>query len=209
MNPSRNFMAYASAARGVKSGGFNNTTSTLAAAQAYAPETNWTYELGLKASTANGQFSVNADVFYIDWNNLQIQTFVGSTTTSVITNVTGGATVKGLELAATMRPTSWFNATISYAYADPTFKSGTYTSGITARDCGVTSGATLHHRSRSRVQCRRAAACAHLASHGQCLVDRNVPAGRAMERLRPPGPELPVRASSSTIWMSTTCRVGS
>lgn len=136
--PDQNSLVYASAARGAKSGGFNNTVSTIAGDQRYDEETNWSYELGYKRSSGDGLWNMQAAVYYIDWTDLQIQTF-SDANVSVIQNVDGGATVKGGEIQLGFNPTDDLSFSGGYAYSDPKFVDNTFTTGVNARACGVTS----------------------------------------------------------------------
>ena len=63
---------YASVARGVKSGGFNGATSIPQPAQrTYAPETNWTYEIGSKNQFFDRKLTVNLAAYHTSWRSLQ------------------------------------------------------------------------------------------------------------------------------------------
>lgn len=65
-------LIYASVARGVKSGGFNGATSIpLAAQRTYAPETNWTYEIGSKNQFFDRALTVNVAAYHTSWRSLQ------------------------------------------------------------------------------------------------------------------------------------------
>ena len=65
-------LLYASAARGVKSGGFNGATSIPQVAQrTYAPETNWTYEIGSKNQFFDRKLTVNVAAYHTVWRSLQ------------------------------------------------------------------------------------------------------------------------------------------
>ena len=97
LHPRENVMAYASASRGFKSGGFNATST--AAGRGYAPEWAWSYEAGLKTTLREGQTRLNAAVFYTDYTDLQVQTPI-STTVLDVSNA-ASATIQGLELEAT------------------------------------------------------------------------------------------------------------
>ncbi len=60
------------------------------------------YEAGYKASTADGRFSVDAGVYYIDWQDLQIVALRNGV--GVVANASSAA-IKGAELTVTARPT--------------------------------------------------------------------------------------------------------
>jgi iron complex outermembrane receptor protein len=118
--------AYASVAKGAKSGGFNGATADVAA---FDPETNLTYELGAKQTLLGGTLQLNYDVFFIDWKNLQlsvpdtIPTPPNVQDPNYIGNVKG-ATSKGVEIEATMLFTERLRGNVAFSYADSTFKSG-------------------------------------------------------------------------------------
>ena len=66
-------MAFFKQARGMKSGGFNTSASTLAALNAIIkPETLISYELGLKTGWFKGRLKANATLFYYDYKNDQL-----------------------------------------------------------------------------------------------------------------------------------------
>jgi len=127
-----NQLLYASAAEGVKEGGFNpivdSGVTLTPAQQSFAPEKNWTYELGTKNTLFDGRAIINADVFYVNWSNLQIEeqpsnATVGGTV-AVITVNQGGATSKGLESDGKFAVTRNLELTYSAAFIDSTFDSG-------------------------------------------------------------------------------------
>lgn len=60
------------------------------------------YEAGYKASTADGRFSIDAGVYYIDWQDLQIVALRNGV--GVVANASS-AVIKGAELTVTARPT--------------------------------------------------------------------------------------------------------
>ena len=66
---------YFSATRGFKSGGLQRSTAT-APGGAFRPEFAWSYEGGLKRTMADGRVYVNTAVFYNDYQDLQVQTFL-------------------------------------------------------------------------------------------------------------------------------------
>jgi iron complex outermembrane receptor protein len=67
----RGVLAYAAAARGFKSGGFN--ISSREPGRAFAPEWAWGYEAGLKATRAGGRARLSLALFQTDYRDLQVQ----------------------------------------------------------------------------------------------------------------------------------------
>lgn len=64
-------MGYGSVSRGFKSGGFNGRANSAAEVSAFDPEYVWTYELGLKASSADGRMYGNFALFHSDYEDFQ------------------------------------------------------------------------------------------------------------------------------------------
>jgi iron complex outermembrane receptor protein len=64
-------LAYASATRGFKSGGFNISSSEPG--RGYAPEWAWSYEAGWKATLAGGRACLDLAGFHTDYTDLQVQ----------------------------------------------------------------------------------------------------------------------------------------
>ncbi len=106
---------YASAARGVKSGGFNGFVPFVPQ-RSYDPETNWTYELGSKNQFFDRKLTVNAALYHTAWRNLQTNgvrlTATGTAPSfnfivpSLIENI-GGVNVWGAELELVYKATDW------------------------------------------------------------------------------------------------------
>lgn len=141
--PSREINIYASAGKGYKVGGFNvNAPNTPQFT--YKPETNWTYEFGTKASLFNGKLFAQADVFYIDWDNIQVQTNIASTQVAIITN-NKGATSKGVELDLTYKPVRGLTLHGGGSYSDPKYKSGTIDGELLAA-CGEIVGTLVFQK---------------------------------------------------------------
>lgn len=125
---------YASAARGVKAGGFNNTSSPIEEDATYDEESNWTYEIGYKNTFGDGRYQFNAAAYFIDWEDLQIRTF-GAANLALIQNVSG-ATVSGFETSIAAALTENFTLTAGYAFTDPTYDDDATTSSA-RRECGI------------------------------------------------------------------------
>lgn len=110
-------MVYASAARGYKAGGFN--PAAVPGSEAYGEEHAWHVEGGLKSTAAGGRISANAAVFYIDWNDLQLNVpnqFVPGQ--FYIANA-GDARSRGVEVDVNARvhPSLDLFATVGYTHA--------------------------------------------------------------------------------------------
>lgn len=117
---SRNVTAYARFATGYRPGGPNYlvldpSTGKQAAPSTFKSDTLDSYEVGLKAETADHSFAVDASAYYIDWKNIQLLTAVAGVTTYLNA---GLAHIKGAELTLTARPTKGFVATGAFAYND-------------------------------------------------------------------------------------------
>jgi outer membrane receptor protein involved in Fe transport len=111
-------MVYATAAKGFRPGGIVPTVPSAAAlgcpaqlaalglttqqTHEYQSDSLWNYELGTKTSWLDNRLTVNADVFYIDWKNIQQQILL-SCGFQFRTNA-GAAKSEGGELEVHARP---------------------------------------------------------------------------------------------------------
>lgn len=109
----KDIMAYASWARGSKSGGFTTEVALPEDAE-YDTEEADTAELGMKASMADGAALLNASVFYTDIDNFQVITFVG---TAFVTE-TVPAESTGVELEGRWAAADGLVLGVSATYAD-------------------------------------------------------------------------------------------
>ena len=132
LSPDR--LLYASVAKGVKSGGINISgfPGLLEAERFYDPDENLTYEIGSKNVLADGNVTVNAALFLIDWSNLQTLTLPTGARTEVATIVTnlGEAESRGIELAATARLSDNFTVNGGFSWIDATYGGGTSTGRV-------------------------------------------------------------------------------
>lgn len=92
-------MAYLSYSKGFKTGGWTTRlTQPLppgSSAQSFGPETDQTYEVGLKSEWFDRQLLVNAAAFYSKYDGIQLNYQV---LTSPVTQNAGNAVIKGVEL---------------------------------------------------------------------------------------------------------------
>jgi Outer membrane receptor proteins, mostly Fe transport len=95
---SPNFMVYANASRGFKSGAFN--TSTIATPPV-RPETLDSYEIGFKSTLWDNQLTLNASAFHYDYKDIQL--FAVSGPTAFLLNA-ASARVQGVDVEAAFSP---------------------------------------------------------------------------------------------------------
>ncbi|MDX2144477.1 MAG: TonB-dependent receptor, partial [Rhodospirillaceae bacterium] len=120
-------LLFASAARGVKSGGFN-ATATLVENRRYGDDKNWTYEIGSKNTFNDGRVRLNGTLFMIRWTDVQI--FAQDTGNpaplpiSIVRNL-GDVNSSGVELEAAYVPTDNLNFSGTLYYGDAHYAKGT------------------------------------------------------------------------------------
>lgn len=90
-------MAYASASRGFKSGGFN--ISSPEPGRGYGPERAWTYELGVKTQMPRIRSRMNVAAFWTDYRDLQVQTALRPGVLDIAN--AASATIRGIEAEVT------------------------------------------------------------------------------------------------------------
>ncbi|MDX2224135.1 MAG: TonB-dependent receptor [Rhodospirillaceae bacterium] len=118
-------LLYTTAARGFKSGGFNgiNIFDASVARSNYGPETNWTYELGVKSEFFGNRLRFNTNYFYnrIDDLTLNALVTVNGNPTFPVQNA-GKATIQGLELEASAILVEDLNAFVTATFLDGAFR---------------------------------------------------------------------------------------
>jgi iron complex outermembrane recepter protein len=120
-------MAYASVSRGFKAGGFN--AASLPGSEAYSEEHAWHTEAGVKTTASGGKISADAAVFFITWDDLQLNVpnpFVPGQ--FYISNV-GNAHSSGVEFDVTGRPHPAIDIFASFGYTSAEFGDGSVSSG--------------------------------------------------------------------------------
>jgi outer membrane receptor protein involved in Fe transport len=136
---------YASAAEGFRVGGSNfplpmgYCQMTAPNPLTYSSDSLWSYELGTKSRFLNNTLSVNADVFYIDWKNLQQQITIGECGYAYNTNV-GKASSEGGEMEVKYKPTSHIVIDLAGGYTHATLSDS---DGANAGVLGAVKGANI------------------------------------------------------------------
>jgi iron complex outermembrane recepter protein len=131
---------YLSAAKGSRSGGVNPQPGLAPGEQTFEPESNWTYEVGLRSAGDGMLRTLRATAFYIDWQDTQIRGFATTPgVRSLITLNTAGVTTKGIEVSLSVQPTHWLRADLDYSLVDAEFRRGS--DDPSAGDiCGLAAG---------------------------------------------------------------------
>jgi len=97
---------YVQASKGFRIGGVNpglppclaQNGCTVDVKSTFGPDSVWNYELGTKLETFGGRLSLDADVFYIDWTDIQLNVGRGDGFNGFLN--AGKAVTKGLESSA-------------------------------------------------------------------------------------------------------------
>ncbi len=113
-------MGYWRIANAYKAGGFSARTH----ADEYDPETDTSYEVGVKSEFFDHHVRLNADVFYTQYDNNQINVFVEDPVTHAAASVTtnaGSVDYTGGELEINIIPVKNWLIDGSFGYVDPKF----------------------------------------------------------------------------------------
>ncbi|MFC7049459.1 TonB-dependent receptor [Emcibacter nanhaiensis] len=118
-------MVYGKAARGFKSGGFNDGFTSNSDA-AFGEETLWNYEIGSKSTFLKGRMQVNLAGYLMTWKNVQ-NIFSDVPDGSVIpffqVDTAGDIEIKGVELETIFQVTPELQARASLGIVDAKFTS--------------------------------------------------------------------------------------
>ena len=105
----RDVMTYVNVSTGFRAGGFNPYTPTQTPSIIpFEPEKSTSYEAGARLQFLDRLITINPTIFYVDWNNIQVQSAVLNLTTGVVDAVlqnAGKARSYGGEVEWTVQPT--------------------------------------------------------------------------------------------------------
>ena len=104
---SRDAFVYLSATRGFKSGGFN--PAAREPGRGFRPEFAWSYEGGMKVTLAGGRVRANTALFYSDYQDLQVQSFLRPGVPDI--SNAASATIRGIEFE--MAAATWHGMQLS------------------------------------------------------------------------------------------------
>ena len=107
---------------GFKGGGFDDTPANVAQATTpFDPEKAKNYEIGIKSDFFDNRFRVNADVFYMDYTNLQV-TQTNAACLCNITDNAASAEIKGVEAEFSYLPIDSLRLSLSGSFVDAKYK---------------------------------------------------------------------------------------
>lgn len=129
--PQDGLLLYAGVNRGVKAGSVNGPladgSSVTAAQLVYKPEVLWSYEGGFKLKTLGGDLRINGSVYYYDYKDYQVFTFVN--VSGVVSNEQ--ASIKGVELEVVAAPMDGLTMSVAGSYNDAKVKDLEFAPGLT------------------------------------------------------------------------------
>jgi len=119
---SEQLFMYATVARGFKGGGFDDTPANIPQAiTPFDPETVTNYEIGFKANLLDRRIRLNADVFMMDYKNLQV-TQTNAACLCNLTDNAASADIKGVEAEFEFAATDNLRLTLAGSYVDATYQ---------------------------------------------------------------------------------------
>lgn len=123
-------MLYATASKGFRSGGFNDSLGDLSGIS-FGPETLWNYEGGVKSTWFDDRLLLNGTIFQMEWDDIQLS--ADDPTTPALfdprTINAGRAESTGFELETVAVITPSFSIDASYLALDAEYKEGTLLDG--------------------------------------------------------------------------------
>jgi iron complex outermembrane receptor protein len=129
-------LLYASASKGVKTGGFNTAVDQRILFPTFGPEKNWAYEIGAKTTWFDGRARVNVALYHIDWTDMQIESPISALSLGTALTNSAAARSRGFEIDTTFVPFEDVTLNAALAYTDPKFKSGVVDASLRPI-CGV------------------------------------------------------------------------
>ncbi|MBV8158037.1 MAG: TonB-dependent receptor [Dyella sp.] len=112
-----NVMVYGLAADGMRPGGANQLINLPVNLTTYKADSLWNYELGIKSNWFDRKLYITADVYQINWHNMQVSAITLDGTSEFITNA-GAARMRGFEWEMLYRPVRGLDITANFNYID-------------------------------------------------------------------------------------------
>jgi iron complex outermembrane receptor protein len=122
-------MVYGTYSRGFKAGGYNAFSFSLIQSDGspadFEPEFVDNFELGLKSTLANGRLQLNAAVFNMDYQDLQVNQLIPNNFGIIdfVTSNAAKAKSQGFEIELLARPTEYLTLQAGYGFTDAEYSS--------------------------------------------------------------------------------------
>jgi iron complex outermembrane recepter protein len=117
-----NVFLYATVARGFKGGGFDDTPANIPQSTIpFDPEKVTNYEIGIKTELLDRRIRLNADVFLMDYTNLQV-TQTNAACLCNLTDNAASADIKGIEAEFQFAATDQLRLSLAGSYVDATYE---------------------------------------------------------------------------------------
>jgi iron complex outermembrane receptor protein len=114
--------SYLTYSEGFKGGGFDDTPANIPQATTpFDPEKVKNYELGIKMDLLDNRMRLNADVFYMDYTNLQV-TQTNAACLCNLTDNAASAEIKGVEAEWELAATDNLRFSLAGSYVDAKYK---------------------------------------------------------------------------------------
>ncbi len=121
---SDSLLGYGTVSTGFRGGGLNAVSEPFEPIPAaYAPDSLTNFEVGAKGRLLDGLFDYQADVYFIRWNNIQVQETTADAA-FVYQGNAGEAKVKGLELELTAHPVQYLTASLAGSWQEAYLANG-------------------------------------------------------------------------------------
>lgn len=128
------------AQKGYRSGGVGSNIAQNYT-YVYDPEYTWNYELSFRSLWMDGRLAANANLFYLDWEDQQVNVQLSGNTFDNETVNSGRSTVRGLEVELFYQANEHWSGNAGFGYSDTEFDefvvvlpSGTF--DLSGRDFG-------------------------------------------------------------------------
>ena len=116
-NLNEGVMFYATVADGFRPGGANQVIGLDEVLTAYSSDSLWNYEFGAKTVWLDRSLFLNAALYQIDWDNMQVSGRTLNGAFSFLSNA-GAARMRGVELEAIWRPIAGLDLSANFNYVD-------------------------------------------------------------------------------------------
>jgi iron complex outermembrane receptor protein len=130
--PDANRTVYAAVSSGFKAGGFN--PASPGGSEAYGNEHAWHVESGIKTTGWGGRVSASAALFFVDWQDMQLNLPDPAVPAQFYIANVGAAASRGAELELTARVLPALDLFGAFGYTYARFGEGSVSSGIDVED---------------------------------------------------------------------------